>query len=503
MKPEDKTPPGAPPRSDSATDSTGSGAPSPPAKRKLMGSPEPSSASKKAKPEPVEVIDVDADDKVTPDADADAEVTPEAEVEPSEATINVATVLVAFICVMTRRIRDSFVRGALRDAASKGAKIYLNEEGTELAGSMPLPKDTEGWNIVFNIIRLLTNMEVGTVTSFQEYLERSAENGVVSSPIRTVARALTNSFGDISILTLSQVWVRVSDNVYCKGDLHDMATMAESFCSMAAWSVKAPKKVRPGEEAKAEKVVERQQRSKSFFEKVAALIPSELSEKTEGSAYLIETVFNTNARSDQRMLSPKQLNLNVQTPHAISYILAVYGRLHRTMAKAICAGLEWNSQQEGEEGKDHLARTVFTLIVNVLYKYAHKKGWEQIDNDFVFNAIYELLEKVKKGDEPDHKAIQALSALLKCGDRWELKVSTAFPLGIPRQANASSHSDSPVPEQQPAESDAESDYDVFSSDEEASDEEEAPAAEKEQQQDEDGNASTDEDEDEILGTQAH
>ena len=439
--------------------------------------------AKKAKPEVTP--DADANANADADADADAEVIDaeviDADVEPSEATINVATVLVAFICVMTQRIRDSLVRGALRDAASKKAKIYLNEEGTELEGSMPLPKDTAGWNIVFNIIRLLTNKYVGTATSFQKYLERSAENGVVSSPIRTVARALTQAFGDISILTLSQVWVRVSDNDYSKGDLHDMATMAESFQTMAAWSVKAPKKVRPGEEAKAEKAVQRQERSKSFFEKVASYIPSELSQRTEGSAYLIETVFHTNARSDQTMLSPKQLNLNVQTPHAISYILAVYGKVYGSMADAICSVLEWNSQQEGEEGKARLARTVYTLIVNVLYKYAHKKGCDTIDNDFVFDAIDHHIAKVKKGEEPDHTAIQAVSALLKCADRWEAKVSVDFPLGIPRQASSSSHSDSPMPEQQPAESEAESDYEDFSSDEE------------EQQQEDDGNAYTDED----------
>ena len=240
---------------------------------------------------------------------------------------------------------------------------------------------------------------------------------------------------------------------------------------------------------------------------VAALIPSELSERTEGSAYLIETVCNANARSDQRMLSPKQLNLNVQTPHAISYISSVYGTTHMTMADAICSSLEWNSQQEGEEGKDRLASTVFTLIVNVIYKYAHKKGCDQIDNAFVFDAIDALLALVKKGDEPDYLAVQAVSALLKCADRWESKVTTDYPLGVPRQATASSHSESPVPEQQPAESEAESDYEKFSSDEDSSDEEDAPAAEEEeQQQDEDGSSSTEEDEDEdeeITETQAH
>ena len=133
---------------------------------------------------------------------------------------------------------------------------------------------------------------------------------------------------------------------------------------------------------------------------------------------------------------------------------------------------------------------------HVLYKYAHKKGCDQIDNDFVFDAIDALLALVKTGDEPDHKAIQAVSALLKCADRWEAKVSVEFPLGIPRQANASSHSDSPIPEQQPAESDAESDFDDFSSEDDASDEEEAPAAE-------DGNASKDEDESEFQESQLH
>ena len=475
------------------------GSPVPPARKKTKTKPEvtpdaEADADDKVSPEVTPDAEADADDKVSPDA----EVTPdaEAESEPSEATMNAAIVIVGFIAVMTRRIKDSFVRGALRDAASKKAKIYLNEEGTELAGSMPLPEDSGGWNIVFNIIRLLTTMEVGTVTSFQEYLERHAENGVVAAPIRTVARALKHAFGDISILTLSQVWVRVSENVFSKGDLNEMATVAESLQTMAAWPVKAPKKVREKDQAKAKKAVERQQRCKAFFEMMAALIPAELSQRTEGSAYLLPTVFNLNAHRDQRMLSPKQLNLNVHTPHAISYISAVYGQLHRIMAKAICAGLEWNSQQEGEEGKDRLARTVFTLIVNVLYKYAHKKGYEQIDNDFVFNAIYERLMKVKEGILPNSEASESVSALLKVADRWEAKVSVDFPLGIPRQANTSSNSDSPVPEQQPAESEAESDFDDISSDDDASDEEE-------EQQDEDGNSSTDEDEDEIIGTQLH
>ena len=465
------------------------GGSSSPAKRQLeperMGSPEPS-ASEKPKPE---VIDVDAvDAEVTP------EVTPEVDAEPSEATFMVAQVIIAAICVMTHHIKDSLGRGALRAAASKKAKIYLNEKGTELVGSMPLPMDTTGWNMVSNIIRLLTTMETGTVESFQKFLERSAENGVVAAPIRTVARALKHAFGDISILTLSQVWVRVSENVYSKGDLYDIAVIAETFNKWAAWSVKALKKVRKTDKVKAKKAMERQKLCKIFFETTAALIPAAFSQRTEGSLFLLPGVFNLNAHRDQRMLTmngkgwPSQLNLNVQTPHAISYISAVYGLLHRTMAKAICAGLEWNSQQEGEEGKDRLSRTVYTLLVNALYKYAHKKGCEQIDNDFVFNAIYERLMKVKEGILPNSQARESVSGLLKVADRWEAKVSVDFPLGIPRQANTSSNSDSPVPEHQADEIDAESDYDDFSSsDDDASNDDEASAAD-------DGNSSSDEDE---------
>ena len=66
-----------------------------------------------------------------------------------------------------------------------------------------LPDSFSQWNMVFNIIRLLTNMETGTELS--EVLERSAENKIISSPIR-IARALTHA-SEISASLHSQVWV--------------------------------------------------------------------------------------------------------------------------------------------------------------------------------------------------------------------------------------------------------------------------------------------------------